>query len=64
MTTEMIIFAMVLSHDMGCRRGLAIEKPELSIEQTIATCKKVSDHYAKEIDMLYKEELKKKGKKK
>ena len=59
MTAELAIFAMILSHDMGCRRGLTMVKPEMSVEETIKVCKYVTDIFAKEARDLYAQELKK-----
>ena len=44
------IEAMLLSHDMGCRRASIAFDNKATIEQVIAKCKEVTDVYKKDID--------------
>lgn len=49
MSVELVIQAMLLSHDMGCRRSAVLIQNNIKIEQIIEKCQELTKIYETEI---------------
>lgn len=56
---EMIIQAMLLSHDMGCRRASILFNSNVRIEEVIEICKKATKVYENDVRETLKKDNKK-----